>query len=127
MSEKPNHWCKICGVGYYACNDCDKQQNWRAYACSVEHYQLYNILSFYNLGYASKEETIKGLKSLGVTTEQAMTFIKGVREKTLEILEEPKLEPIVDIVEPVLEDTITEIKPVMKSFKKKNTKEKGEE
>lgn len=110
VSDKPNHWCKICGVGYYACNDCDKTQNWRAYACSVEHYQIYNILAFYNKGFVSKEETVAGLKSLGVTEEQAHTFIDGVRERTLGLLAAAKVPPVIE----------------SKSFKKMKHK-KGEE
>lgn len=51
MSEiKPNHICKnrLCTKGadgkrkhYYACNFCDKHQNWRSVACSFECYLAY--------------------------------------------------------------------------------------
>lgn len=51
MSEiKPNHVCKNinCHKGadggrkhYYACNLCDKRNNWRSVACSLECYEEY--------------------------------------------------------------------------------------
>lgn len=47
MSEiKPNHICKNpkCKREYYACNYCDKTQNWRSVACSQKCYQEYTNL-----------------------------------------------------------------------------------
>ena len=47
MSEmKPNHICKNpeCKKAYYACNFCDKNQNWRSVACSFACYQKYTDL-----------------------------------------------------------------------------------
>lgn len=51
MSEiKPNHICKNtnCHKGidggrkhYYACNTCDKRNNWRSVACSLDCYDEY--------------------------------------------------------------------------------------
>lgn len=44
MSEmKPNHICKNpeCRKHYYACNYCDKSNNWRSVACSFKCYQKY--------------------------------------------------------------------------------------
>lgn len=38
---KPNHICKTCGVPYYACNDCDKKNSWRAVGCCFEHAEAY--------------------------------------------------------------------------------------
>lgn len=124
MTEKPNHWCKICGVGYYACNDCDKTGNWRAYACSVEHYQLYNVLAFYNKGVTTKTETVACLKSMDITKETAEKFIPGVRDKVIELLTEPVV--VVVAEEPVVE---TEVKaPIVNSKKKSfHLKEKDAE
>lgn len=44
MAEiKPNHICRNpeCKKVYYACNYCDKSQNWRSVACSFACYQKY--------------------------------------------------------------------------------------
>lgn len=44
MAEiKPNHICRNpeCKKAYYACNYCDKSQNWRSVACSFACYQKY--------------------------------------------------------------------------------------
>lgn len=42
MSDRtPNHRCKTCGEEYYACNDCDKLNSWRAVACCIDHYVAY--------------------------------------------------------------------------------------
>lgn len=51
---KPNHICKYseCRLGidengnpapkqYYACDYCDRIENWKSMACCFEHYQLY--------------------------------------------------------------------------------------
>lgn len=124
MNGQANHSCKICGVGYYACNDCDKTGNWRAYACSVEHYQLYNVLAFYNKGVATKTETVACLKSMGITKEAAEKFIPGVRDKVIELLTEP-----VAAVTVVTEEKVSEDKAPVVNTKKKtfNPKEKGEE
>lgn len=129
MNGQANHQCKICGVGYYACNDCDKTQNWRAYACSVEHYQLYNILAFYNKGLASKEETIAHLKAMNIAKKDAEKFIEGVREKVIDLLTEPKVEPM-KVEDPVVATKPEVVAPVVamdKGVKKKSVKEKDEE
>jgi len=47
MSEiKPNHICKNpeCRKEYYACNFCDRNNNWRSVACSFSCYQKYTDL-----------------------------------------------------------------------------------
>ena len=44
MAEiKANHICRNpeCKKAYYACNYCDKSQNWRSVACSFACYQKY--------------------------------------------------------------------------------------
>ena len=44
MAEiKANHICKNpeCKKHYYACNFCDKKQNWRSVTCSFDCYQKY--------------------------------------------------------------------------------------
>lgn len=92
MDERVNHWCKICGTGYYACDDCDKLGNWRATACSPRHAQIYSALVFYNRKLATKEQTSSYLKSLDITTKEIYTFSEGVKTQLLDILDKPEQE-----------------------------------
>ncbi len=66
MDKPNNHWCKICGKGYYACNACDSKIfiTWRAVACTPEHFQAYTILHEYNGSEQSKETAKKQLETL---------------------------------------------------------------
>ena len=61
-----NHWCRICGKGYHACDDCDLKNfiTWRAIACTPEHFQAYTILHEYDGSEESKEKAKDMLKSL---------------------------------------------------------------
>lgn len=61
-----NHWCRICGKGYYACDDCDTKKfiTWRAIACTPEHFQAYMILHGYDGSKESKENAKDMLSSL---------------------------------------------------------------
>ncbi len=92
MSEmKPNHICKNpeCRKKYYACNFCDKNQNWRSVACSFACYQKYTDLVI--------AERSKG-KTIEVKPERTDMTEKEVDE----LLERP--------VEEVLEETKEELK-----------------
>ena len=92
MSEiKPNHICKNpeCRKSYYACNFCDKNQNWRSVACSFACYQKYTDLVI--------AERSKG-KTIEVKPERTDMTEKEVDE----LLKRP--------VEDVLEETKEELK-----------------
>ena len=92
MSEmKPNHICKNpkWRKKYYACNFCDKNQNWRSVACSFACYQKYTDLVI--------AERSKG-KTIEVKPERTDMTEKEVDE----LLERP--------VEEVLEETKEELK-----------------
>ena len=92
MSEiKPNHICKNpeCRKNYYACNFCDKNQNWRSVACSFACYQKYTDLVI--------AERSKG-KTIEVKPERTDMTEKEVDE----LLERP--------IEEVVEETKEELK-----------------
>ena len=92
MSEiKPNHICKNpeCRKNYYACNFCDKNQNWRSVACSFACYQKYTDLVI--------AERSKG-KAVEVKPERTDMTEKEVNE----LLERP--------IEEVVEETKEELK-----------------
>lgn len=92
MSEmKPNHICKNpeCKKAYYACNFCDKNQNWRSVACSFSCYQKYTDLVI--------AERSKG-KTIEVKPERTDMTEKEIDE----LLEQP--------IEDVLKETKEELK-----------------
>lgn len=66
MDKLINHWCKVCGSGYHACNECDRRDfiTWRAIACTPEHFQAYTILHEYSSGKMQKEVAKKYLEAL---------------------------------------------------------------
>ena len=90
MQNNINHWCKVCGTGYYACDDCDRLGNWRATACSPHHAQIYSALVFYGRGCSSKEQTAAYLKSLGLSEAEIATFTESVQRQLKEIMPEEK-------------------------------------
>lgn len=94
MPEQINHWCKICGVGYYACDDCDKLGNWRATACSPHHAQIYSALIFYTRNQATKEQTASYLKSLDISENEIATFIPSIQILYNEIMTDDELRSV---------------------------------
>ena len=92
MSEmKPNHICKNpeCRKKYYACNFCDKNQNWRSVACSFVCYQKYTDL-------------VIAERSKGKTIEVKPERTDMTKKEVDELLKRP--------VEEVLEETKEELK-----------------
>lgn len=92
MSEiKANHICKNpeCRKHYYACNFCDRNNNWKSVACSFSCYQKYMDLVI--------AERSKG-KVVEVKPERT-----DMTEKEVDILLESPIEK-------VLEDTKEELK-----------------
>lgn len=93
MQNNINHRCKVCGTGYYACNDCNKTEGWKVACCCPEHYQIYTALVFYSRGNTTKEQTAAYLKSLGVTPAMIKTFDLDTQEQLQKIMlvEQPKV------------------------------------
>ena len=92
MSEmKPNHICKNpeCRKAYYACNFCDKNQNWRSVACSFACYQKYTDL-------------VIAERSKGKTVEVKPERTDMTEKEVDELLERP--------IEEVIEETKEELK-----------------
>lgn len=92
MSEiKANHICKNpeCRKHYYACNFCDRNNNWKSVACSFSCYQKYMDLVI--------AERSKG-KVVEVKPERT-----DMTEKEVDVLLESPIEK-------VLEDTKEELK-----------------
>ena len=90
MSEiKPNHICKNpeCRKKYYACNFCDKNQNWRSVACSFACYQKYTDLV---IAERSKGKTIEVKPERTDMTEKEVDEL--LKKPIEEVLEETKEE-----------------------------------
>ena len=90
MSEiKPNHICKNpeCKQAYYACNFCDKNQNWRSVACSFACYQKYTDLV---IAERSKGKTIEVKPERTDMTEKEVDEL--LKKPIEEVLEETKEE-----------------------------------
>lgn len=83
MSEiKPNHICKNpnCRKLYYACNFCDKSNNWRSVACSLDCFKEYTDLVI--------EERTKGKKNVMKPERTDMTEkeVDELLNKPLEVV-----------------------------------------
>lgn len=95
MSEKINHWCIICGKGYYACDACSRIKNftpWRTLADSAPHFQIYMIIRDYNNKKLSRQEARDAL--LKTDLSDMDSFKESARTALSEILkEEPVKSP----------------------------------
>lgn len=87
MNKEINHWCKVCGTGYYACNACDRKDMimWRAVACKPEHFQAYTVLCQFSDGSISKEQAKDYLESL-VDVEELVNYPEPTKGQLMEIL-----------------------------------------
>ena len=90
MAEiKPNHICRNpeCKKAYYACNFCDKSQNWRSVACSFACYQKYMDLV---IAERSKGKTVEVKPERTDMTEKQVDALLDAPVET--VLEETKAE-----------------------------------
>ena len=101
MTQKPNHTCRICGTRYYACSQCDKRKNWRAFCDKPECYQVFQVLLLYARELIDATEAAETLMNLGVTPDncrgmlpQKVAEISAVFEaaKPVAVQEEPVLD-----------------------------------
>lgn len=93
MSEiKANHICRNpeCKKAYYACNFCDKSQNWRSVACSFACYQKYMDLVI--------AERSKG-KNVEVNPERT-----DMTEQEVDALMEAPIEEVIENTKEELKD-----------------------
>lgn len=75
MQRKPNHTCRICGTAYYACSQCDKQRNWRAFCDTPEHYQVFQVLLMYTRRLIDAQEASHTLASLGIDPDHLEGYV----------------------------------------------------
>lgn len=95
-----NHFCKICGKGYNACDTCLNQKNyaaWRAIACTQDHFQAYMVLYEYGNGTLKKADAkemlskvnIEGWEHYASHNRNVIAEILAEDEKPAEIIPEP--------------------------------------
>ena len=71
--KQNNHTCILCGVNYYACDDCSKIKSytaWRTVCCSRHHYMIYLALKSYQKGIIDEKAACAELSALGILPEQ---------------------------------------------------------
>lgn len=98
MAEnKANHICKnpLCKKAYYACDYCDRTQNWKSVACSRECYNAYENMVI--------EARTKGVK---VNTKPNRT---DMTEKEVDELLSKPVEEVLQKTKEDLKDYVDEI------------------
>ena len=95
-----NHFCKICGKGYNACDTCINQKNyaaWRAIACTQDHFQAYMVLYEYGNGTLKKADAkemlskvnVDGWEGYAAHNRDVIAEILAEDEKPVEVIPEP--------------------------------------
>lgn len=102
MQRKPNHTCRICGAAYYACAQCDRQKNWRAYCDTPEHYQVFQVLLMYSRHMIDAVEAASMLNNLGINPDTTNSFTPQKVEEIRAIFAAAK--PVEEVVEPISEE-----------------------
>lgn len=98
MPTQINHWCKICGEGYHACNDCSNTASftpWRVLTDTVSHYKIYIIIRDYTNHCITREQARELLQD-GELTGLAC-FLPEIRNAIEEIMKEPPIIPILEL------------------------------
>ncbi len=121
MNKTINHWCKVCGVGYFACNDCDRKDyiTWRAVACTPEHFQAYMVLHDYDSGIVDKAKAKELLEQL-VDVEGLENYPESARKPLQEIFAKDKVETEAQKQNEVAPVTVKKAVPVANTAKTAN-------
>ena len=87
MSNKANHYCIICGKGYYACNNCDNLKKlgfWKTLTDTPEHFLLYGVLQDYLNKKITKTKAKRELANFDLS--ELETFKPSAKNAIKEIL-----------------------------------------
>ena len=109
-----NHFCKVCGKGYNACDTCVNQKNyaaWRAIACTQDHFQAYMVLYEYGNGTLKKADAkemlskvdIEGWEGYAAHNRDVIAEILAEDEKPAEVIPEP-----LKVVEPQVVQVVSQ-------------------
>lgn len=91
LTKQPNHKCVICGVDYYACNQCDVLNgvgSWHKFCESQEHYKIYQVLQWYKASLISSAEAKEQLHKCDL--ENLNNFRVDVQHLIHGIIDEPE-------------------------------------
>ena len=80
--------CWICGREYEYCHNCDKTGNWRAQACSPEHYQVVQINREYREGIINAVEATQLYANIGITANSKLNYLPAVEATIKGIIKE---------------------------------------
>ena len=117
MAEKNNATCSICGSGYYVCNSCKdsiRLQPWKIHCCSADCYKTYQVVRGFSTGVYTKDEFKSKLKNIDLSN------LENYREHIKSLIKDALKE------ETVIDDTLTEEKPVIKTSTSRKRNYKAE-
>ena len=106
MAEKNNATCSICDSGYYVCNSCKdsiRLQPWKIHCCSADCYKTYQVVRGFSTGVYTKDEFKFKLKNIDLSN------LENYREHIKALIKDALKEDI------VVDDILTEEKPVVKA------------
>lgn len=120
MAEmKPNHICKNpnCRKHYYACDLCDRSQNYKSVACSRECFEIYT-----NLVLESRMKN-KKIDILPDRTDMSKEEVKKLMKKPVKEVEEKTKKDLSDYIKDEEKINLTEIvEKINKDINEKSTK-----
>lgn len=120
MAEmKPNHICKNpnCRKHYYACDLCDRSQNYKSVACSRECFEIYT-----NLVLESRMKN-KKVDILPDRTDISKEEVKKLMKKPVKEVEEKTKKDLSDYIKDEEKINLTEIvEKINKDINEKSTK-----
>lgn len=120
MAEmKPNHICKNpnCRKHYYACDLCDRSQNYKSVACSRECFEIYT-----NLVLEGRMKN-KKVDILPDRTDMSKEEVKKLIKKPLKEVEEKTKKDLSDYIKDEEKINLTEIvEKINKDINEKSTK-----
>ena len=120
MAEmKPNHICKNpnCRKHYYACDLCDRSNNYKSVACSRECFEIYT-----NLVLESRMKN-KKVDILPDRTDMSKEEVKKLMKKPVKEVEEKTKKDLSDYIKDEEKINLTEIvEKINKDIDEKSTK-----
>ena len=120
MAEmKPNHICKNpnCRKHYYACDLCDRSNNYKSVACSRECFEIYT-----NLVLESRMKN-KKVDILPDRTDMSKEEVKKLMKKPVKEVEEKTKKDLSDYIKDEEKINLTEIvEKINKDINEKSTK-----
>ena len=87
--RKINHWCVLCGIGYYACDTCNNVKTftpWRTLTDTIEHFKIFAILRDYNNKIIDRKTAQELLKNLDLSDKE--NYKDSVKKVLLDIYTE---------------------------------------